>query len=68
MTTVLGLAGFLWVEMRGMRVEFKAEMQASEARQNKRIDEVKDDLKEIRADIKTLLLALGAQRSAAANA
>ena len=64
LTAVFGLAGFLWAEMRAMRAEFKAEIQASEARQNKRIDELKDDLKElkddlkeIRADIKSLLLA-----------
>ena len=64
LTAVFGLAGFLWAEMRAMRAEFKAEIQASEARQNKRIDElkddmkeIKDDLKEIRADIKSLLLA-----------
>ena len=79
LTAVFGLAGFLWAAIRGIRAEFKAEMQAmraefkaeiqaSEARQNKRIDEVKDDLKEIKADIKALLLAHGAQRPAAANA
>ncbi|MYF36337.1 MAG: hypothetical protein F4226_05980 [Synechococcus sp. SB0678_bin_12] len=75
LTAVLGLAGFLWVEMRSiraemqaMRAETKAEIQASEARQNKRIDEVKDDLKEIKADIKALLLAQDAQRPAAVNA
>ncbi|HBP52986.1 MAG TPA: hypothetical protein DD643_00905 [Synechococcus sp. UBA8638] len=75
LTAVFGLAGFLWAEMRSIRVEtqamraeFKADIQASEARQNKRIDEVKDDLKEIKADIKALLLAQGAQRPAAANA
>lgn len=55
-------------EIQDLRAEFKADIQASEARQNKRIDEVKDDLKEIKADIKTLLLAQGAQRPAAANA
>ena len=55
-------------EIQDLRVETKAEIQASEARQNKRIDEVKDDLKEIKADIKALLLAQGAQRPAAANA
>ena len=32
------------------------------------IDELKDNMKEIKADIKTLLLAQGAQRSAAAKA
>ena len=68
LTAVFGLAGFLWAEMRGMRAEFKAEIQASEARQNKRIDELKDDLKDIKADIKSLLLAQGVQRSAAARA
>ena len=68
LTAVFGLAGFLWAEMRSIRAEFKAEIQASKARQNKRIDEVKDDLKEIKADIKALLLAQGAQRPAAANA
>ena len=86
LTTVFGLAGFLWVEMRGIRAEMqavraefkaeiqdlraetRAEIQAGEARQNKRIDEVKDDLKEIKADIKALLPAQGAQRPAAANA
>ena len=64
LTAVFGLAGFLWAEMRAMRAEFKAEIQASEARQNRRIDELKDDMKElkddmkeIRADIKSLLLA-----------
>jgi len=36
-------------------------IQASEARQNKRIDELKDDMKEIKADIKALLLAQGGQ-------
>ena len=59
-----------------MRAEFKAEIQASEARQNKRIDELKDDMKElkddmkdIRADIKSLLLAQqGLQRSTVAQA
>ena len=55
-------------EIQDLRTETKAEIQASEARQNKRIDEVKDDLKEIKADIKALLLAQGAQRPAAANA
>jgi len=68
LTAVFGLAGFLWAEIRGIRAEFKADIQASEARQNKRIDEVKDDLKEIKADIKALLLAQGAQQPAAANA
>ena len=80
LTAVFGLAGFLWAEMRAMRAEFKAEMQAiraefkaeiqaSEARQNKRIDELKDDMKEIKADIKSLLLAQqGLQRSAGAKA
>jgi len=29
-------------------------IQASEARQNKRIDELKDDMKEIKSDIKAL--------------
>ena len=42
LTAVLGLAGFLWVEMRGIR----AEIQAGEAGQNKRIDGLKDDLKD----------------------
>ena len=62
-------------EMRAMRAELKVEIQASEARQNKRIDELKDDMKEIkddmkdiRADIKSLLLAQGLQRSTAAQA
>ena len=68
LTAVFGLAAFLWAEMRAMRAEFKAEIQASEARQNKRIDELKDDLKEIKADIKSLLLAQGLQRSAGAKA
>ena len=76
LTAVFGLAGFLWAEMRAMRVEMramraelKADIQASEARQNKRIDELKDDMKEIRADIKSLLLAQqGLQRSTAAQA
>ena len=68
LTAVFGLAGFLWAEMRAMRAEFKAEIQASEARQNKRIDELKDDMKEIKADIKSLLLAQGLQRSAGAKA
>ncbi|MYF19308.1 MAG: hypothetical protein F4218_01380 [Synechococcus sp. SB0677_bin_5] len=68
LTAVFGLAGFLWVEVRGIRAEFKAEIQAGEARQNKRIDDLKDDLKEIKAGIKALLLAQGAQRSAAAKA
>ncbi|MDE0646855.1 MAG: hypothetical protein F4099_01795 [Synechococcus sp. SB0673_bin_10] len=68
LTTIFRLAGFLWVEMQAVRAEFKAEIQASEARQNKRIDEVKDDLKEIKADIKALLLAQDAQRPAAVNA
>lgn len=74
LTAVFGLAGFLWAkirsvraEMQVMRAEFKAEIQANEARQNKRIDDLKDDMKEIKADIKTLLLAQGAQRSAAAK-
>ena len=79
LTAVFGLAGFLWAEMRAMRAEFKAEMQAmraefkaeiqaSEARQNKRIDELKDDMKEIKADIKSLLLAQqGLQRPAGAK-
>ena len=64
LTAVFGLAAFLWAEMRAIRAELKAEIQASEARQNKRIDELKDDMKElkddmkeIRADIKSLLLA-----------
>jgi len=56
LTTVFGLADFLWAEIRGMRAEFKADIQASEARRNKRIDELKDDMKEIKADIKALLL------------
>ena len=80
LTAVFGLAGFLWAEMRNMRAEFKAEMQAiraefkaeiqaSEARQNKRIDELKDDMKEIKADIKSLLLAQQSlQRPAGAKA
>ena len=75
LTVVFGLAGFLRAEIRSvraemqaMRAEFKAEIQASESRQNKRIDELKDNMKEIKADIKTLLLAQGAQRSAAAKA
>ena len=68
LTAVFGLAAFLWAEMRAMRAEFKAEIQASEARQNKRIDELKDDMKEIKADIKSLLLAQGLQRSAGAKA
>ena len=63
-------------EMQAMRAEFKAEIQASEARQNKRTDELKDDMKEmkddmkdIRADIKSLLLAQqGLQRSTVAQA
>ena len=69
LTAVFGLAGFLWAEMRAMRAELKADIQASEARQNKRIDEIKDDMKEIKADIKSLLLAQqGLQRSTAAQA
>ena len=76
LTAVFGLAGFLWAEMRAMRAEMramraelKADIQASEARQNKRIDELKDDMKEIRADIKSLLLAQqGLQRSTASQA
>ena len=69
LTAVFGLAAFLWAEMRAMRAEFKAEIQASEARQNKRIDELKDDMKEIKADIKSLLLAQQSlQRSTAAKA
>ena len=76
LTAVFGLAGFLWAEMRAMRTEMramraelKADIQASEARQNKRIDELKDDMKELRADIKSLLLAQqGLQRSTAAQA
>ena len=74
LTALFGLAGFLWaemrsikVEMRGMRAELKADIQASEARQNKRIDELKGDMKEIKADIKSLLVAQGSQRSAAAK-
>ena len=89
LTTVFGLVGFLWAEMRsmraeikkeiqslraetkeeiqGLRVEMKAELQASEARQNKRIDEVKDDMKELKADVKSLLVAQGSQRLAAAK-
>ncbi len=75
LTAVFGLAGFLWAEMRAMRAEMRAmraelkvDIQASEARQNKRIDELKDDMKEIKADIKSLLLAQGLQRSTAAQA
>ena len=69
LTAVFGLAGFLWAEMRAMRAELKADIQASEDRQNKRIDELKDDMKEIKADIKSLLLAQqGLQRSTAAQA
>ena len=68
LTAVFGLAAFLWAEMRAMRAEFKAEMQASEARQNKRIDDLKDDMKELKADIKSLLLAQqGLQRPAGAK-
>ena len=67
LTTVFGLVGFLWAEMRAMRAELKADIQASEDRQNKRIDELKDDMKEIKADIKSLLVAQGSQRSAAAK-
>ncbi len=76
LTAVFGLAAFLWAEMRAiraemraMRAELKADIQASEDRQNKRIDELKDDMKEIKADIKSLLLAQqGLQRSTAAQA
>ena len=67
LTALFGLAGFLWAEMRGMRVELKADIQAGEDRQNKRIDELKDDMKEIKADIKSLLTAQGSQWSAAAK-
>lgn len=55
-------------EMRAMRAELKADIQTSEARQNKRIDELNDDMKEIKADIKSLLLAQGLQRPAGAKA
>lgn len=68
MTAVFCLASFLWAEMRGTRAVFKAEIRASEARQSKRVDELKDDMKEIKADIKALLLAQGVQRSAVAKA
>ncbi len=67
LTAVFGLAGFLWAEMRAMRAELKADIQASETRQNKRIDGLKDDMKEIKADIKSLLLAQGLQRPAGAK-
>ena len=54
-------------EIQGLRVEMKAELQASEARQNKRIDELKDDMKELKAAVKSLLVAQGSQRLAAAK-
>ena len=68
LAVVLGLAGFLWAEMQAMGAEVKTAIQASEARQNRAIDELKDDMKEIKADIKTLLLIQGVPRPAAAQA
>ncbi|MDE0646701.1 MAG: hypothetical protein F4226_02175 [Synechococcus sp. SB0678_bin_12] len=47
------LLGLIWFEMK-----------ASEARLNRRIDELRDDMKEIRQDVKTLLLQQAATRPA----
>lgn len=50
MSVLLGLAGFFWAELKGLRAElksiraeFKEEIKASEARQNKRLDEFRED-------------------------
>ena len=43
MSVLLGLAGFFWAELKGIRAEFKEEIKASEARQNKRLDEFRED-------------------------
>ena len=45
------LLGLIWYEAK-----------ASEARVNKRIDELRDDMKEIRQDVKTLLLQQAAKQ------
>ena len=67
LTAVFGLAAFFWTELKSLKAELKADMQASEARSSQKIDEVKAELKEIKADIKTLLLAQAPQRPSTAK-
>jgi len=43
--------------MKDLRAELKADLQASEARWNQKIDEVKEELRETKDEIKALLLA-----------
>lgn len=45
LTGLRGLGGFLRAEMRGMRAEFKTDLQTRETRQNKQFEELKADLR-----------------------
>ena len=43
MSVLLGLAGFFRVELKSLGAQFKEEITASEVRQNKRFDELRED-------------------------
>ena len=62
LAVVFGLAGFFWVQMKDLKAELKTDLQASEVRSNQKIDEVKAEPKEIKADIKALLLVQAPRR------
>ncbi len=80
MSVLLGLAGFFWVQLKGLkaelkslRAEFKEEINASEARWNKRLDDFREDqnrrFDEVNAGIRELrALIMQQQNSPAAKA
>ena len=46
--------GGIWMELKAVEARLRGEQQASEARQVKRTDELRADIKELRADNKAL--------------